>query len=200
MLLILTSAKQQLEYSPFRQNTVNIKVLNDAQEIHKMSFSNDSRYFCGGRLFTIFSFSQCLACLIAPCASALAWGYFSALIAKERITWLCSCWRWGSNPPEKKPSTPWFHSYPEHSLSLLVSSITSNLLTAGPQVGTCCVLPQEQGSLTSAGVFQLMVLSSTYTVQQSPEVLPVQFSLKSHGEIPIKCSLLQFWLEILETA
>lgn len=109
-----------------------------------MSFSNDSRYFCGGRLFTIFSFSQCLACLIAPCASALAWGYFSALIAKERITWLCLCWRWGSNPPKqnktKKSFTPRFHSYPEHSLNLLVSSITSNLLTTGLQVGTCCVL------------------------------------------------------------
>lgn len=158
-----------------------------------MSFSNDSRYFCGGRLFTIFSLSQCLAPLIAPCSSALARGYFSVLIAKERITWLCLCWRWGSNPP-KKPSIPWFHSCPEHSLNLLVSSITSNLLTPGPQVGTCCVLPviREQASLTSAGVFQLMVLSSTYTVQQLPEVLPLQFSLKSHGETPIKCSLLQF--------
>lgn len=153
-----------------------------------MSFSNDSRYFCGGRLFTIFSFSQCLACLIAPCASAVARGYFAALIAKERITRLCLCWRWGSNPPKKKPATPWFHSYRKHSLNLLVSSVTSNLLTAGPQVGTCCVLPavREQGSLTSAGAFQLMVLSSTYTVQQLPEVLPLQFSLKSHGEIPIK--------------
>lgn len=66
-----------------------------------MSFSNDSRYFCGGRLFTIFSLSQCLAPLIAPCSSALARGYFSVLIAKERITWLCLCWRWGSNPPKK---------------------------------------------------------------------------------------------------
>lgn len=109
--------------------------------------------------YLLFLAFPSLACLIAPCASALARGCFSALIAKERITWLCSCWRWGSNPPEKNPSTPWFHSYPEHSLSLLVSSVTSNLLTTGPQVGTCCVLPKEQGSLTSAGVFQLMVLS-----------------------------------------
>lgn len=52
----------------------------------------------------------------------------------------------------------------------------------------------EQVCLTSVGVFQVMVLSyrSIYVysedMQQLPEVLPLQFALKSHGDIPIKSS------------
>lgn len=104
-----------------------------------MPFSNDLRYFCGGRLFTIFSFSHCLACLIWP------GGYFAALIAKARITRLCFCWRWGSNPQKK--SLPQFHTYPAHSLSLLVSSRTSNLLlTMWSWFGNCRALPSVRGA------------------------------------------------------
>jgi len=149
-----------------------------------MSLSNDSRYFCGGRLFTIFSFSHCLACLIAPCMSALAHGLFCSSNCKGKYYMALLVLEMGLKPSEKN-SLPWFHTYPAHSLDVLVSSITSNLLlTTRSWISNCCALPAARGAGPSdqCWVFQLMVLchrpiySYREERQQLPELLPLSFS------------------------
>lgn len=56
---------------------------------------------------------------------------------------------------------------------------------------------REQGSLTSAGAFQLMLLSPAYTVQQLPEVLPLQFFFEKSWRDSHKMLLVAILLENL---
>lgn len=56
---------------------------------------------------------------------------------------------------------------------------------------------REQGSLTSAGAFQLMLPSAAYTVQQLPEVLPLQFFFEKSWRDSHKMLLVAILLENL---
>lgn len=55
-----------------------------------------------GRLFTIYSFSQCLSCLMAPRASALAVGLFCSSGHKRKGYTTSLVLEMGLEPLEKK--------------------------------------------------------------------------------------------------
>lgn len=146
--------------------------------------------FCGGRLFTIFSFSHCLACLIAPCVSALARGLFCSSNCKGKDYLALLVLEMGLKPSEKN-SLPWFHTHPAHSLSLLVSSVTPNvLLTTWSQVGNCYMLP----TIRAVG------LSKQYSALDNYHVICNIISHEMHKDqcwsFPIDSSLLQTYLLI----
>lgn len=164
-----------------------------------MSFSNDSRYFCGGRLFTIFSFSQSSLsnCSLCKCSGP---GLFFSSNCKRKDYMALLVLEMGLKPSGKKPLHPLISQLPRTFTQF--AGVICNFKPADNRTTGRYLLCAAKGAgqPDQCWSFPIDGSLSTYTVQQLPEVLPLQFSLTSHGEIPIKCSLLQFQLKILETA